>query len=171
MRPPLLFSPRLFSLRASSTFVLSLPQKSYDYYDEGGLLWNLYSRVKVRKNLAGGGGGDKRFVHVTLVLLMSSKMRKSRHLRKFQTMINSLMRKLHYSPLILRRTNVRLDSCSLTIAYTLLPGDHCSLLSLSQRMSVRWHATELTVKWRSTDRLLSPMCTYCVLGYLLLEPH
>ena len=48
-------------------------------------------------------------------------------------------------------------------------------------MSVRWHARELTVKWRqepimgswwrSTDRLLSPMCTYCVLGYLLLEPH
>ena len=148
-------------------------KKSYDYYDEGGLLWNLYSRVKVRKNLAGGGGGagDKRFVHVTLVLLMSSKMRKSRHLRKFQTMINSLMRKLHYSPLILRRTNVHLDSCSLTIAYTLLPGDHCSLLSLSQRMSVRWHATELTVKWRSTDRLLCPMCTYCVLGYLLLEPY
>ena len=102
---------------------------------------------------------------------MSSKMRKSRHLRKFQTMINSLMRKLHYSPLILRRTNAHLDSCSLTIAYTLLPGDHCSLLSLSQRMSVRWHATELTVKWRSTDRLLSPTCTYCVLGYLLLEPH
>ena len=36
--------------------------------------------------------------------------------------------------------------------------------SVSQRMSVRWHATELTVKWRSTDRLLSPMRTYCVLG-------
>ena len=31
-------------------------KKSYDYYNEGGLLWNLYSRVKVRKNLAGGGG-------------------------------------------------------------------------------------------------------------------
>ena len=104
---------------------------------------------------------------------MSSKMRKSRHLRKFQTMINSLMRKLHYSPLILRRTNVHLDSCSLTIAYTLLPGDRCItvVFSLSQRMSVRWHATELTVKWRSTDRLLSPMRTYCVLGYLLFEPH
>ena len=28
-------------------------------------------------------------------------------------------------------TNVHLDSCSLTIAYTLLPGDHCSLFSLS----------------------------------------
>ena len=98
-----------------------------------GELWNLYSRVKVRKNLAGGGGGggDKRFFNFTLVLKMISNMRKSRHLRKFQTMINSLMRKLHYSPLILRRTNVRLDSCSLTIAYTLLPGDHCSLLSLS----------------------------------------
>ena len=135
----------------------------------GTTLEPLFARQSTEK--PSGRGGDKRFVHVTLVLLMSSKMRKSRHLRKFQTMINSLMRKLHYSPLILRRTNVRLDSCSLTIAYTLLPGDHCSLLSLSQRMSVRWHATELTVKWRSTDRLLSPMCTYCVLGYLLLEPH
>ena len=58
-------------------------------------------------------------------------MRKSRHLRKFQTMINSSMRKLHYGPLTLRRTNVDLDSCSLTNAYTLFPGDHCSLLSLS----------------------------------------
>ena len=71
------------------------------------------------------------FVRVTLVLLTSSKMRKSRHLRKFQTMINSSMRKLHYGPLTLRRTNVHLDSYSLTIAYTLLPGDHCSLLSRS----------------------------------------
>ena len=38
-------------------------------------------------------------------------------------------------------------------------------------MSDRWHATELTVKWRSTDRLLSPIGTFCVLSYLLLEPH
>ena len=68
--------------------------------------------------------------------------------------------------LIIRRTNVHLDSCSLTIAHALLPGDHCSLLSL-----VRWYVAELTVKWRSTDRLLSPMRTYCVLGYLLLEPR
>ena len=36
---------------------------------------------------------------------------------------------------------------------------------------VQWHDTELTVKWHLTDRLLSPMRTYCVLGYLLLEPH
>ena len=35
----------------------------------------------------------------------------------------------------------------------------------------RWHATELTVKWRSTNRLLPPVRTYCVLGYLLLAPH
>ena len=75
------------------------------------------------------------FVRVTLVLLISSKMRKSRYLRKFQTMINSSMRKLHYGPLTLRRTNVHLDSYSLTIAYTLLPGDHCSLLSLSRCQS------------------------------------
>ena len=38
---------------------------------------------------------------------------------------------------------------------------------------VQWHDAEfeLTVKWHLTDRLLSPMHTYCVLGYLLLEPH
>ena len=36
---------------------------------------------------------------------------------------------------------------------------------------VQWHDAELTVKWHLTDRLLSPMRTYCVLGYLLLEPH
>ena len=35
----------------------------------------------------------------------------------------------------------------------------------------QWHDAELTVKWHLTDRLLSPMRTYCVLGYLLLEPH
>ena len=38
-------------------------------------------------------------------------------------------------------------------------------------MPVRWHAAELTVKLCSTDRLLSPMRTYHVLGCLLLEPH
>ena len=42
---------------------------------------------------------------------------------------------------------------------------------LSRQMPVRFHAAELTVNWRSTDRLLSPMRTYCVLGYLLLERH
>ena len=38
---------------------------------------------------------------------------------------------------------------------------------------VQWHDAEfeLTVKWHLTDRLLSPIRTYCVLGYLLLEPH
>ena len=36
---------------------------------------------------------------------------------------------------------------------------------------VQWHDAELTVKWHLTDRLLSPMSMYCVLGYLLLEPH
>ena len=34
-------------------------------------------------------------------------------------------------------------------------------------MQVQWHDAEL----HKTDRLLSPMRTYCVLGYLLLEPH
>ena len=34
-----------------------------------------------------------------------------------------------------------------------------------------WYVAELTVKWRSTDRLLSPMRTYCVLGYLLYLNH
>ena len=36
---------------------------------------------------------------------------------------------------------------------------------------VQWHDAELTVKWHLTDRLFSPKRTYCVLGYLLLEPH
>ena len=36
---------------------------------------------------------------------------------------------------------------------------------------VQWHDAELTVKWHLTDRLLSPMRMYCVLGYWLLEPH
>ena len=38
---------------------------------------------------------------------------------------------------------------------------------------VQWRDAEfeLTVKWHLTDRLRSPMRTYCVLGYLLLEPH
>ena len=31
-----------------------------------------------------------------------------------------------------------------------------------------WYVAELTVKWRSTDRLLSPMRTYCVLGYCVI---
>ena len=30
---------------------------------------------------------------------------------------------------------------------------------------VQWHDAELTVKWHLTDRLLSPMRTYSVLGY------
>ena len=46
----------------------------------------------------GSGGGGEAGINVrscyTLVLLMSSKMRQSRHLRKFQTMINSSMSKL-----------------------------------------------------------------------------
>ena len=36
---------------------------------------------------------------------------------------------------------------------------------------VQWHDAELTVKRHLTDQLLCPMRTYCVLGYLLLEPH
>ena len=60
---------------------------------------------------------------------------------------------------------LQLDDC-------IHPSSWGSLESyLSRRMPVRWHAVELTVKWRSTDRLLSPMRTYCVLGYLLLERH
>ena len=49
-RPPLLISPR-----TSSTFLLSLPKKA-DCYD-GGLLWNLSARVKVRKDAGGDGPG------------------------------------------------------------------------------------------------------------------
>ena len=36
---------------------------------------------------------------------------------------------------------------------------------------VQWHDAELTVKWHLTDQLLSPLLSYCVLGYLLLEPQ
>ena len=38
---------------------------------------------------------------------------------------------------------------------------------------VQWHDAEfeLTGKWHLTNRLLSPMRTYCVIGYILLEPH
>ena len=93
-------------------------------------------------------------------------MRKRRHLRKCQTMISSLMPKTSSPSLTLRRTNVHQDSCSLTIAHTLLPEDHCSLLSLGGCRQMA-----LTVMWRSTDPLISPMRTYCVLDYLLLEPH
>ena len=44
---------------------------------------------------------------------MSWKVRKSRHQRKFQTKINSSIRKLHYSPLTLRRTNVKVNNTPL----------------------------------------------------------
>ena len=37
--------------------------------------------------------------------------------------------------LTLRRTNLHLDSYRLKIAHTLLPGDHCSLLSLGRYQS------------------------------------
>ena len=40
-------------------------------------------------------------------------MRKSRHQRKFQTKINSSIRKLHYGPLTLRRTNVKVNNTPL----------------------------------------------------------
>ena len=46
------------------------------------------------------GGKDKgSFVSLVNSSITSSKIRKSRHLRKFQTMISSSMRKLHYGPL------------------------------------------------------------------------
>ena len=47
----------LFSPRASSTFLLSLPQKSYEWLRWGELLWNLYARVKVLKELGEDGPG------------------------------------------------------------------------------------------------------------------
>ena len=40
----------------------------------------------------------------------------------------------------------------------------------SRHLRNQWHNAELTVKWHLTDRLLSPLRTYCFLGYLLLEP-
>ena len=129
------------------------------------LLWNAFACVKAQKGPGGNGPGEgeiKIRSCYTGSSIMSSKMRKRRHLRKCQTMISSLMPKTTLWPsLTLRRTNVHQDSCSLTIAHTLLPEDHCSLLSLG-----RCRQMALTVMWRSTDRLISPMRTYCVLDYL-----
>ena len=69
--------------------------------------------------------------------------------------------------LTLRRTYVHLDSCSLTVAHTLLPGDHCSLISLS---GCQPDGTLQNCNCKVALNC-SPMRTYCVLGYLLLEQH
>ena len=71
----------------------------------------------------------------------------------------------------MRRTNMHLDSCSLTTAHALLPGDYCISSSLSRRMPVRWHAAELTVKLRSTDRLLSLLCARTVCWVIYCFNH
>ena len=86
--------------RASSTFLLS-PQKRKHWCllrklwlaTIRDLLWNVYARVKARKE-PGGDGPAAREIKVrscyTGSSIKSSKMRKSRHLRKFQTMSNQL---------------------------------------------------------------------------------
>ena len=64
------------------------------------LLWNVFARVKVRKEPSGEGSGAREIkVRSCYTGSSGSKMRKSRHLCKFQTMISSSMRKVHYGPL------------------------------------------------------------------------
>ena len=95
-RPPLLFSPH-----ASSTFLLSPllspPNKTKQQQQQQqnwrllrrlwlALLWNVYAWVKARKETGGDGPGAgemKLCPCYTDSSIMSSKMRKSRHLRKF----------------------------------------------------------------------------------------
>ena len=72
-------------------------------YDEGTYSdCNVYARVKARNEAARDrpvAGEIKVRSCYTGSSVKSSKMRKSRHLRKFQTMISSSIRKLHYGPL------------------------------------------------------------------------
>ena len=64
------------------------------------LLWNVYARVKARKEPGGEGPGAREIkVRSCYNGSSGSRMRKSRHLCKFQTMISSSMRKLHHGPL------------------------------------------------------------------------
>ena len=130
-------TPLLFSHRMSSTFLLFVPPKTngvcysvYDWLRWGDLLFRVYARVKARNEPAGDGPWAGVRSCYTGSSIMSSKMYKRRHLRKFQTMISSSIRKTTlWASLTIRRTNVLLDSCSLTIAHALFPGYHCSLLS------------------------------------------
>ena len=111
-----------------SSFVPPPPQNCYSVYDWlrwGDLLFRVYARVKARNEPAGDGPWAGVRSCYTGSSIMCSKMYKRRHLRKFQTMISSSL----WASLTIRRTNVHLDSCSLTIAHALLQGYHCSLLS------------------------------------------
>ena len=154
-RPPRASSP--FLSRTSSTFLLS-PQKRKHWCllrrlwlaMIRDLLWNVYARAKARKE-PGGDGPEAGEIKVrscyTGSSIMSSKMRKSRHLRKFQTMSNQRAPR-----------QLQLDD-----------GTHPSpwgsmYSSLSRQIPVRWHAAELTVKWRSTKSVALfyiYMRTYC----------
>ena len=64
----------------------------YDWLRRGDLRWNVYARVKARNEPVGdapGAGEIKVPSRYTASSVMSSKMRKSRHIRKFQTRISS----------------------------------------------------------------------------------
>ena len=92
-----------------SSFALPLrhPQNGayyavYDWLRRGDPICNVYARVKAGNEPAGdrpGAGEIKVRSCYTGSFVKTSKMRKSRHLRKFQTMISSSIRKLHYGPL------------------------------------------------------------------------
>ena len=85
-----------------SSFVPPPPQNCYSVYDWlrwGDLLFRVYARVKARNEPAGDGPGAGVRSCYTGSSIMRSKMYKRRHLRKFQTMISSSIRKLNYGHL------------------------------------------------------------------------
>ena len=86
-----------FALRPRPKKMVPATQSMIGYYE------GTYSaRVKAGNEPAGdrpGAGEIKVRWCYTGSSVNSSKMRKSRHLRKFQTMISSSIRKLHYGPL------------------------------------------------------------------------
>ena len=94
------------------------------------LLWNVYARVKAQKEPGGdgpGSGGDK----VSSVLHWFARDAQEQAPAQIPNHDKFVDAKTTLWPsLTLRRTKVHLDSCSLTIAHTLLPRDQCDLLSL-----------------------------------------
>ena len=103
-------TPLLFSHCTSSTFLLLSPRppppkkmasatQSMIGYGEGTYSLEFMRVSKQRNEPAGDGPGAGVRLCYTGSSIMSSKMYKRRHLREFQTMISSSMRKLHYGHL------------------------------------------------------------------------